>query len=35
MSAIEFSMDMVRQPDPPGGRVKVVFSGKFLPYKTY
>ena len=35
MSAIDFSMDIVRQPDPKGDRVKVVLSGKFLPYKTY
>lgn len=35
MSAIDFSMDMQRQPDPKGDRVKVVMSGKFLPYKTY
>ena len=35
MSAIDFSMDIERQPDPKGDRVKVVLSGKFLPYKTY
>ena len=35
MSAIDFSMDIVRQPDPRGDRVNVVLSGKFLPYKTY
>jgi cyanate lyase len=35
MSAIDFSMDIVRQPDPKGDRVKVVLSGKFLPYKEY
>jgi len=35
MSAIDFSMDIVRQPDPKGDRVKVVLSGKFLPYKAY
>ena len=33
MSAIDFSMDIVRQPDPKGDRVNVVLSGKFLPYK--
>ena len=33
MSAIDFSMDSVRQPDPKGDRVNVVLSGKFLPYK--
>jgi cyanate lyase len=35
MSAIDFSMDIKRQPDPKGDRVNVVLSGKFLPYKTY
>ncbi|MEI7531908.1 MAG: cyanase [Betaproteobacteria bacterium] len=35
MSAIDFSMDIVREPDPKGDRVQVVLSGKFLPYKTY
>jgi cyanate lyase len=35
MSAIDFSMDIEREPDPKGDRVNVVLSGKFLPYKTY
>ena len=35
MSAIDFSMAIVRQPDPKGDRVNVVLSGKFLPYKQY
>jgi cyanate lyase len=35
MSAIDFSMDIEREPDPKGDRVKIVMSGKFLPYKTY
>jgi cyanate lyase len=35
MSAIDFSMDITREPDPKGDRVHVVLSGKFLPYKTY
>jgi cyanate lyase len=35
MSAIDFSMDLQRQPDPNGDRVKIVMSGKFLPYKSY
>ena len=35
MSAIDFSMDIQRQPDPKGDRVNVVLSGKFLPYRTY
>ncbi|MGA1727788.1 MAG: hypothetical protein ACO38U_05975, partial [Burkholderiaceae bacterium] len=28
-------MDIKREPDPKGDRVRVVLSGKFLPYKTY
>ena|SRR5579863_7385993 len=35
LSAIDFSMDIQRQEDPKGDRVKVAMSGKFLPYKTY
>lgn len=35
MSAIDFSMDIQRQPDPKGDRVNVMLSGKFLPYKSY
>ena len=35
MSAIDFSMDIVREPDPKGDRVSITMSGKFLPYKTY
>ncbi len=35
MSAIDFSMDMQREPHEKGDRVQVVLSGKFLPYKTY
>lgn len=35
MSAIDFSMDLKRQPDPNGDRVNIVMSGKFLPYKSY
>ncbi|MDP1927900.1 MAG: cyanase [Thiobacillus sp.] len=35
MSAIDFSMDIQREPDPKGDRVKIVLNGKFLPYKTY
>ena len=35
MSAIDFSMDLTREPDPKGDRVHIVMSGKFLPYKTY
>ena len=35
MSAIDFKMDMTREPDPKGDRVKIVMSGKYLQYKTY
>jgi cyanate lyase len=35
MSAIDFSMDISREPDPKGDRVHIVMSGKFLPYKMY
>jgi len=35
MSAIDFKMDLQREPDPKGDRVQIVMSGKFLPYKTY
>ncbi|HTT40434.1 MAG TPA: cyanase [Burkholderiales bacterium] len=35
MSAIDFSMDIAREADPKGDRVRIVMSGKFLPYKTY
>ena len=35
MSAIDFRMDLQREPDPAGDRVNIVMSGKFLPYKTY
>ena len=35
MSAIDFKMDLKRENDPNGDRVKIVMSGKFLPYKMY
>jgi cyanate lyase len=35
MSAIDFSMDIAREPHEKGDRVHVELSGKFLPYKTY
>lgn len=35
MSAIDFNMDLQRESDPKGDRVKIVMSGKFLPYKSY
>ncbi len=35
MSAIDFDMEIERKPDPKGDRVKIVMSGKFLPFKYY
>lgn len=35
MSAIDFKMDLQREPNPAGDRVNITMSGKFLPYKTY
>jgi len=35
MSAIDFDMNIERQADPKGDRVKITMSGKFLPYKKY
>lgn len=35
MSAIDFNMDVARQPDAKGDRVQITLSGKFLPYKRY
>jgi cyanate lyase len=35
MSAIDFKMELSREPDPKGDRVRIALSGKFLPYKTY
>lgn len=35
MSAIDFHMDIRREPDPKGDRVQITMSGKFLPYKTW
>ncbi len=35
MSAIDFDLQMERQPDPKGDRVRISMSGKFLPYKYY
>ena len=35
MSAIDFEMDITRQPDPKGDRVKIEMSGKYLAYRTY
>jgi cyanate lyase len=35
MSAIDFKMDLKREPNPAGDRVSITMSGKFLPYKSY
>ena len=35
MSAIDFSIEVDRVPDPKGDRVKVTMCGKFLPYKKW
>jgi len=35
MSAIDFRMDLKREPNAAGDRVSITMSGKFLPYKTY
>lgn len=35
MSAIDFKMDLQREPNAAGDRVNIVMSGKFLPYKMY
>jgi cyanate lyase len=35
MSAIDFRMDISREPNDAGDRVAITMSGKFLPYKTY
>ncbi|HXF10057.1 MAG TPA: cyanase [Desulfuromonadaceae bacterium] len=35
MSAIDFTMEVEKVPDPKGDRVKVTMNGKFLPYKKW
>lgn len=35
MSAIDFTLDVEKEEDPKGDRVKVMMSGKFLPYKKW
>jgi len=35
MSAIDFTMDIERVPDPKGDRVKITMNGKFLGYKKW
>ena len=35
MSAIDFDLEIERQPHEKGDRVKITMTGKFLPYKYY
>jgi cyanate lyase len=35
MSAIDFTLEIEKEEDPKGDRVKVTMSGKFLPYKKW
>ncbi|MBE9194631.1 MULTISPECIES: cyanase [Synechocystis] len=35
MSAIDFTLDVEKEADPKGDRVKVTMNGKFLPYKKW
>ena len=35
MSAIDFTMNVEKETDPKGDRVKITMSGKFLPYKKW
>jgi cyanate lyase len=35
MSAIDFTMDVEKEADPKGDRVKITMSGKFLPYRKW
>jgi len=35
MSAIDFDMELSREPNPKGDRVRLAMTGKFLPYKYY
>jgi cyanate lyase len=35
MSAIDFTLDVEKEEDPKGDRVKVIMCGKFLPYKKW
>ncbi len=35
MSAIDYDMQLEREPDQRGDRVRITMSGKFLPYKRY
>ena len=35
MSAIDFTLNVDKEEDPKGERVKITMSGKFLPYKKW
>lgn len=35
MSAIDFTLNIEKEEDPKGDRVKVLMSGKFLPYRKW
>jgi cyanate lyase len=35
MSAIDFTLDIEKEVDPKGDRVKITMNGKFLPYKKW
>jgi cyanate lyase len=35
MSAIDFTLDIEKEEDPKGDRVKIIMNGKFLPYKKW
>ena len=35
MSAIDFTLEVEKETDPKGDRVKVIMNGKFLPYKKW
>jgi cyanate lyase len=35
MSAIDFTLEVDKEEDPKGDRVKVTMNGKFLPYKKW
>ncbi|HUJ85310.1 MAG TPA: cyanase [Burkholderiales bacterium] len=35
MSAIDFTLEVDKEEDPKGDRVKLTMSGKFLPYKKW
>ncbi len=35
MSAIDFTLDVEKEANPAGDRVKLTMSGKFLPYKKW